>query len=299
MFVFLVERATLAPNAAMKDSTDWPVSSSASVRMEVNAIPPLERASVNQVLLETIRFSILNSHHFFHLQGYIGLLCSETCPDGFFGDNCINVCSCPNKNFQCDPVQGCVCKNGFTGKNCDQIDKEYSAQVEEHKTSGFPFIVFFCVITLVITGVAAFYYRRKFTELKELLYVEYSNYTGSAEPRHFDNPVYASMPSNSNTKLLNNASTSNQLKNTNLIKSKMHFDDLEHERPEAVGNVYETANTNLYVEVDENKLNKDNNFYHTIDEIHESTFKAHHDNGRPSLPTSPLPTSSSSSKCIC
>src|SRR5699024_9955328 len=112
----------------------------------------------------------------------------------------------------------------------------------------------------------AFYYRRKFTELKEMLYVEYSNYTNS-EPRHFDNPVYASMPSNS-TKLLNNANANNSLKNTNLIKSKMHFDDLEQERPETLGNLYETSNcNNLYVEVDEDKFNKANNFYHTIDEI--------------------------------
>lgn len=191
-------------------------------------------------------------------------------------------------------MAGCVCKNGFTGKNCGQIDKEFSAQVEDQKSSGVPYLVFFFVAILISACLVAFYYRRKFTELKELWYVEYSNYT-SSEPRHFDNPVYASMPqSNSNTKLLNNASTSNPLKNTNLIKSKMHFDDLEHDRPEAIGNVYETNNANLYVEVEEKEINKENNFYHTIDEIRETNFNT----GKPSVSVSPLPTTSSNSKCV-
>lgn len=141
-----------------------------------------------------------------------------------------------------------------------------SAQIDDRSSSlGVSFTVAIIFIIILALSFVAYYYRRKFEQLKDLLYVEYNNFS-SEQPRHFDNPVYASMPSN-NTKLLNNLNNSvniNSPKNTNLIKSKL-FNDFDYEKSDS-SNVYEVPNNNLYVEVDEDKC-KSNNFYHTIDEV--------------------------------
>lgn len=142
------------------------------------------------------------------------------------------------------------------------------------------------IIVLLVIGGALFAivrYKRKLKNLKELLYVEYSNYSNPEQPRHFDNPVYSSMPSNSTKLLNNNLSANTASKNTNLIKSKI-LNDFEHEKPE-LGNLYETTNSNLYVELDEDKTSKVNNFYHTIDEI-DASYKA--DSPRPIPPNNVL-----------
>lgn len=189
---------------------------------------------------------------------------------------------------------------GFTGTDCDLLEKEFSAQTNEaHYSSGIPLLVVFCVCVILVATSVAYYYRRKLSQLKEMLYVEYSNYNNS-EPRHFDNPVYSSMPSNSASKLLNNANANNSLKNTNLIKSKMHFDDFDQKSPE-LGNHYETTNHgNIYVELDDDKASKANNFYHTIDEI-DTSYKGGKVSPSATPVATPVATSTAtngSSKCI-
>ena len=42
------------------------------------------------------------------------------CPEGFYGVNCSNSCSCPSK-ASCDHVTGsCICQAGRFGKECDK-----------------------------------------------------------------------------------------------------------------------------------------------------------------------------------
>ena len=65
----------------------------------------------------------------------MGPKCEEVCPEGFFGDNCLQVCTCNRKpNFVCHPSHGCVCKAGWRGKNCDEsIYSASTADPEEGK----------------------------------------------------------------------------------------------------------------------------------------------------------------------
>lgn len=38
----------------------------------------------------------------------------SVCPEGYFGDSCMEACKC-RENFVCHPVEGCVCRHGYTG----------------------------------------------------------------------------------------------------------------------------------------------------------------------------------------
>lgn len=163
--------------------------------------------------------------------------------------------------------------SGYTGDDCDILETAYSAQVEvQHAQSDWKFSLISIGVIIVFVALlcAIIYYRRRFSTLKELLYVQYSNHRNNSEPRHFDNPVYSTTPNN-NTKLLNNLHNATPMnsssKNTNMIKNKLNFDDFDPEKTDTFGNHYEVGSNNLYVEFDDDKSNKLNNFYHTIDEI--------------------------------
>ncbi|XP_055997755.1 uncharacterized protein LOC125645868 isoform X2 [Ostrea edulis] len=44
----------------------------------------------------------------------------SVCHNGFYGDNCLKTCRCEKGSDQCDPVNGCVCKSGWTGEYCEK-----------------------------------------------------------------------------------------------------------------------------------------------------------------------------------
>ncbi|XP_013387523.2 multiple epidermal growth factor-like domains protein 10 [Lingula anatina] len=47
--------------------------------------------------------------------GWIGRNCTQTCPDGFYGEHCKESCLCQN-NATCDPADGsCKCQSGWIG----------------------------------------------------------------------------------------------------------------------------------------------------------------------------------------
>lgn len=49
----------------------------------------------------------------------IGVLCSSTCPNDFWGPSCSQTCSCLNEG-SCHPSNGtCLCPPGFTGQYCE------------------------------------------------------------------------------------------------------------------------------------------------------------------------------------
>lgn len=37
------------------------------------------------------------------------------CPEGYYGDHCMEPCECKNDFFTCHPSEGCICRHGYTG----------------------------------------------------------------------------------------------------------------------------------------------------------------------------------------
>lgn len=56
--------------------------------------------------------------------------CEEVCPEGYYGLQCVKPCNCKREgNFVCHPVNGCVCKAGYFGENCDS--RSFEGQTQE------------------------------------------------------------------------------------------------------------------------------------------------------------------------
>ena len=49
--------------------------------------------------------------------------------DGSYGDNCATECACGVGAEKCDPVSGCVCKDGWGGPKCADDEDECSAAI--------------------------------------------------------------------------------------------------------------------------------------------------------------------------
>ncbi|KAF3833078.1 hypothetical protein F7725_026743 [Dissostichus mawsoni] len=50
--------------------------------------------------------------------GWAGLYCNETCPSGYYGEGCRELCACAN-GADCDGVAGaCICAPGYIGDDC-------------------------------------------------------------------------------------------------------------------------------------------------------------------------------------
>ena len=56
------------------------------------------------------------SHHFICNNAFF-YVCYSVCPEGHYGDHCMEACNCPGPNFLCHPAEGCKCKIGFKGKH--------------------------------------------------------------------------------------------------------------------------------------------------------------------------------------
>lgn len=53
------------------------------------------------------------------------------CPEGFYGEHCMRSCQCASPNFVCQATDGCVCRKGFSGENCDLTKAEQHIQEAE------------------------------------------------------------------------------------------------------------------------------------------------------------------------
>ncbi|PVD36015.1 hypothetical protein C0Q70_02985 [Pomacea canaliculata] len=64
-----------------------------------------------------------------------GLTCS-TCSPGTFGPNCTQVCACASGAERCDPVSGCVCRQGWEGDKCDKDVDECQSRMSPANCTG-------------------------------------------------------------------------------------------------------------------------------------------------------------------
>lgn len=143
------------------------------------------------------------------------------CPEGFYGQHCMDFCSCSSPQFVCHVAYGCICRQGFMGTDC--LTPSRSAQEQEQPNSAG--IAWGIVVALVLIGVIVavlLYYRRKVRDLKTIVAdVEYhANPQLQPDRHHFDNPVYAFQNGSAgdNTHLLNNLRPA---KPTNLERYKL------------------------------------------------------------------------------
>lgn len=89
------------------------------------------------------------------------------CPEGYFGDHCLDPCECDNDNFICDPAKGCVCRVGFAGRDClppsaaTVHDKEAPKESGGLGSAGAGVLVALLLVLLLLIG-AAWYYRRQY-----------------------------------------------------------------------------------------------------------------------------------------
>lgn len=117
----------------------------------------------------------------------MGHRCDEVCPEGFYGNHCMDACECPAGNFLCHAARGCVCMVGWSGKNCDE--RMAQARIDEG-SSGSVLAVVLTILFVCIFAAMLLYYRRRVANLKaEVNHVV--NYMTQEQPSHFDNPVYA------------------------------------------------------------------------------------------------------------
>lgn len=77
-------------------------------------------ASAHPVALDMAVIKVRFNHLFNSIFIYLKIL---VCSPGFYGMNCLDICSC-SSNARCDPVSGrCGCKAGFRGTGCTQSNK--------------------------------------------------------------------------------------------------------------------------------------------------------------------------------
>lgn len=196
------------------------------------------------------------------------------CPEGYYGDHCMEPCECKNDFFTCHAVQGCVCRRGYTGVNCDE--QLFAQSIQEKDESGHGVVmgsVFVLIFVLAATFGAWMYHRRRVADLKnEIAQVHYTSEPASSPDRNqFDNPVYAYQGSSKfddgTTTLLNNFQFRNNLgttKKNNNERAKLGLSnctDDEDDCKGAYGLEFDLKNK------DADMGNPNLNVYHSIDEL--------------------------------
>lgn len=85
-------------------------------------------------------------------------------------------CECKNDNFVCHAVEGCVCRHGYTGENCDVT--LYASSTQRHGDgAGYGSVVAGVMVAVIFVAIIValmFYYRRRVANLKtEIAHVQY------------------------------------------------------------------------------------------------------------------------------
>lgn len=84
-------------------------------------------------------------------------------------------CECKNDNFVCHPAEGCICRHGYTGENCNST--LYASTIQERDEAGYGSMIAGIFVALVLVAIIValyFYHRRRVANLKtEIAHVQY------------------------------------------------------------------------------------------------------------------------------
>ncbi|CAG0902249.1 unnamed protein product [Darwinula stevensoni] len=109
------------------------------------------------------------------------------CPEGFFGEQCKNMCECSEGNFQCHHIDGCTCKPGFQGDNC-KVPTPHSKQQSDRSWIIGGLIGGTVLIILFILGLAGFLIRLRRKALIRRKMSRQSYIRTAPRPEQFKNP---------------------------------------------------------------------------------------------------------------
>lgn len=84
-------------------------------------------------------------------------------------------CECKNDNFICHPAEGCICKHGFTGENCEESNLLRLQNREDGSNYGVVVgVIMVCAVFFTIVVLLIIYYKRRVSNLKtEIAHVQY------------------------------------------------------------------------------------------------------------------------------
>lgn len=98
-------------------------------------------------------------------------------------------CECKNDNFICHPSDGCICKHGFTGDNCEESNILRIQQQLDNQDGGYGVIVAVIMVSIIFVAIVVlviFYYRRRVSNLKtEIAHVQYISDSAAFPPGEF------------------------------------------------------------------------------------------------------------------
>lgn len=119
---------------------------------------------------------------------FINFVCKYfilVCPEGYYGDHCMEPCQCPNENFVCHSVTGCICKHEWSGPNCTErniLGQVFKQEPTQNSASIVAGVLVSLLVLVTIVGILL-YYRRRISNLKtEIAHVHYI-----AETQHTSN----------------------------------------------------------------------------------------------------------------
>lgn len=110
------------------------------------------------------------------------------CSKGNYGNDCLEVCACKSDKFVCNATLGCMCRDGFTGDDCNTPKivalENFMTEIAEKC------LIWTATVLLILVGILLFilmYYRRQNRNFSTTLAkVEYH-----ARPQMFENPGYS------------------------------------------------------------------------------------------------------------
>lgn len=106
----------------------------------------------------------------------------------------MSVCACSSQ-YVCHAAKGCVCRKGYTGKDCETSTEDAQKIESERETTTGSSATWGVVVALILVAtivLLVLYYKRRERTLKKVISsVEYhANPESPMDRNHFDNPVY-------------------------------------------------------------------------------------------------------------